>query len=265
MAYLYQAPSAASWRDAYLKGDCNDIQSVFWQPKPVEELYDTENDPWEVNNLAGDPAYENVLEEMRAACSEWSLKIHDTGFIPEAGLVDRLGNTPAYDYMRSGQVNLQEIMTAAEVATMADPENLNTLRGYLKSDESAIRYWGATGLLVLGEKAATAKEDLLTALNDESANVVAAAAEALYNLGARKEAEKGFITVLGSPNKFACCHALNAMNCIGMESTPQLEEALINMLKSRELKNTDRWNLVAGAEWLMNKWDIDPKEYGIKY
>ena len=118
--------------------------------------------------------------------------------------------------------------------------------GFLKNDDSAVRYWGATGLLMLGKKAAVAKEDLLTALNNKSANVVAVGAEALYNLGERKRSRKGIRkSELGSPNKYACCQALDAMDCIEMESTPQLVEALVNMLKSRELKSTDRWNLVA--------------------
>ncbi|MBB3209302.1 arylsulfatase A-like enzyme [Rhodopirellula rubra] len=33
--------------------------------KPVEELFDTENDPLELNNLAANPEYSNVLEAMR--------------------------------------------------------------------------------------------------------------------------------------------------------------------------------------------------------
>ncbi len=111
---------------------------------------------------------------------------------------------------------------------------------------------------MLGKKAAVAKEDLLTALNNKSANVVAVAAERSITWEKEKEAEKGFVSVLGSPNKYACCQALDAMDCIEMESTPQLVEALVNMLKSRELKSTDRWNLVAGAEWLINKWGINP-------
>ncbi len=67
LEYLWRAPSVRSWEQAYLNGDCNKIQSVFWQTKPVEELYDTENDPWEVNNLVRDPAFKEVLVRMRAA------------------------------------------------------------------------------------------------------------------------------------------------------------------------------------------------------
>jgi N-sulfoglucosamine sulfohydrolase len=105
--YLWRAPSIRSWEQAYLNGECNEIQSVFWNTKPVEELYDTENDPWEVNNLAGDPAYRDVLERLRDANKEWVIRINDAGFIPEADLGDRTGDMAIYDYMRSGKVYLE--------------------------------------------------------------------------------------------------------------------------------------------------------------
>ncbi len=196
LEYLWLAPSVASWEKAYLNGECNEIQSVFWKPKPVEELYDSENDPWEINNLAGNQDYKEVLERMRAANKAWLTKIYDTGFIPEANRVDRVGDTPVYDYMRSGKINFGEIMEAAEIATLGKVENIETLKMYLKSDESAIRYWGATGLLILGENAKPAIAELKLVLEDKSASVVSVAAEALYNLGEKEIAKKALLKVL---------------------------------------------------------------------
>jgi len=120
LEYLFRAPSIRSWKEAYEKGECNEAQSAFWEPKPVEELYDTENDPWEINNLAGDPEYQDVLLRMREANKKWVSKINDTGFIPEADRVDRAGGMAMYDYMRSGKISLDEIMEAAEIATLAN-------------------------------------------------------------------------------------------------------------------------------------------------
>ncbi|MCK4855678.1 MAG: sulfatase, partial [Bacteroidales bacterium] len=55
--YLWKAPSMRAWEKAYLNGECNPEQSRFFETKPFEELYDRAADPWEVNNLADDPAY----------------------------------------------------------------------------------------------------------------------------------------------------------------------------------------------------------------
>ena len=234
------------------------MQSRFWLPKPVEELYNTENDPWEINNLAEDPAYKEVLEKMRAANREWLIRIYDTGFIPEADLVGRLGNMPAYDYMRSDKVDINAITEAAETAARGEIENLKTFQAYLKSDESAIRYWGATGLLILGEKAAEATGDLTAALNDESESVVIVAAEALYNLGKKQEAENAFVNVFRNSNKYVCLHALNAIDCLEMEKSNELVKSIVEMLKNADITARDRWDLVSAVNWLFEKWNIDP-------
>lgn len=45
--------------------------------KPMEELYDLEQDPHEVRNLAGDPAHGATLKELRLRLEEWGAK-YDT-------------------------------------------------------------------------------------------------------------------------------------------------------------------------------------------
>lgn len=259
------APSARSWQKAYLSGECNHVQSVFWNTKPGEELFDTENDPWEVNNLAGSPAYKDVLERMRQANSAWIKRVHDTGFIPEADLVDRLNGAPAYDYMRSGKVDLEKIIQAAEMAAQGDAQNLKTLQAYLKNDESAVRYWGATGLLLLGEKASPALTALVASLDDESASVVAVAAEAIYKLGEKERARQALLTVLKSPNKFAHCHALNVIDSTEMGGSLEIVDGIVSMLKSRKMTGEDRYLIIAAAKWLFSKWGIDPGDYDVKF
>jgi N-sulfoglucosamine sulfohydrolase len=261
--YLWKAPSIRSWEEAYKNGECNETQSIFWEPKPVEELYDTENDPWEVNNLADDPKYKDVLVRMRAANKDWVTKINDTGFIPEADRVDRAGETPMYDYMRSGKINLPEIMEAAEVATLGKVENLEKLKAYLKSDESAVRYWGASGLLILKDEAAPAIEELKASINDESANVVSVAAEALYNLGEKEVARKGLLAALENHSEFARCHALNVIDCID-DKSPEMIAGVIDMIKKAESTTRNKYDMRA-AKWLIEKWGLNPNDYEIDF
>ena len=45
--------------------------------RPVEQLYDMENDPLEVNDLAQDPAYMHVLMDLRKRLEEWQIKTED--------------------------------------------------------------------------------------------------------------------------------------------------------------------------------------------
>lgn len=263
LEYLFRAPSIRSWKEAYEDGSCNAAQSAFWQTKPVEELYDTENDPWEINNLANNADYKDVLERMRAANKDWVTRIKDTGFIPEADRVDRAKELPMYDYMRSGKLNLEETMDAAEIATLGKAENLEKLKGYLKSDESAVRYWGASGLLILEGQADSAIPELKTATKDKSASVVAVAAEALYNLGEKETAKSALLAVLKNPNEFARCHALNVIDCIN-ENSPEIQEGVINMIANAESTTRNKYDMRA-AKWLIEKWKLNPDDYSFDF
>ena len=40
-------------------------EALYFQPRPDEELYDLKNDPHELNNLADNPQYQDVLNRMR--------------------------------------------------------------------------------------------------------------------------------------------------------------------------------------------------------
>ena len=50
---------------------------------PIEELYDTEADPFEIANLAGDPEHAETLRRMRTHLDEWIARYGDTGLRPE--------------------------------------------------------------------------------------------------------------------------------------------------------------------------------------
>ena len=72
-------------RDA---GQLDENQALwFRQSKAVEELFDTENDPHELNNIANDPAYAEVLAMLRVECERWMKDIDDKGRIPEIDLI----------------------------------------------------------------------------------------------------------------------------------------------------------------------------------
>jgi N-sulfoglucosamine sulfohydrolase len=65
-----------------------DAAYIFMETKPIEELYDLKNDPYEVHNIAENPKYKDKLTEFRRALSKWQLEIGDKGFIPEHDLVE---------------------------------------------------------------------------------------------------------------------------------------------------------------------------------
>lgn len=251
VAYLWRAPSMPSWEQAYLSGLCNETQGIFWNTKPSEELYDTENDPWEVHNLADDPEYYAVLERMRKANVEWMLRIKDAGFIPEADLIRRTEGTTSYEYLRSGKVPLKEIIMAAETASMGKKENIGILQDYLKNNDSAIRYWGATGLLILKDEAWSARNDLITVLNDKSPDVIITAAEALYHLGEKKIAENTLLKMLDHHEDKVRCHALNTIVYLDLDGQ-KIKEAV----KRLNEENKEGY-AIRIVKWLTEKWNLE--------
>ncbi|WP_016956518.1 sulfatase-like hydrolase/transferase [Catenovulum agarivorans] len=64
----------------------------FRTTKPVEELFDTINDPHELHNLAGDPKYKDVIDELSVEMNLWLNKIGDNPKLSESALIAELWN-----------------------------------------------------------------------------------------------------------------------------------------------------------------------------
>ena len=253
--YQWLAPSMRSWEQEYLAGQCNAVQSIFWNPKPAEELYDTENDPWEIDNLATDPTYRVTLERMRAAHNALVSDILDTGFIPESEYEIRCKEMSLYDYMREANLPYSKILETANLASNGDRNNLERLCELLQNDESIIRYWAAIGLLILKDDATSAIPQLKKVLDDPSPDVATVAAEALYYLGEKELAIDLILKTLEHSNACARNFALNTLEYTG-ENSMKVQKAIIDLEeKSKDDTDPMRFDLWT-ISWLKEKWEI---------
>ena len=83
------------WKRLFDEGKLNEAQSHFWKTKPPEELYDLDNDPDEVNNLAKSKDHAEVLKKMWLAHANHLKNIIGVGFLPEGEIHERSeGTTP---------------------------------------------------------------------------------------------------------------------------------------------------------------------------
>ncbi len=258
--YLFLAPSAQSWENAFKEGRTNEVQSRYFLPKPVEELYDSENDPWEINNLADDPEYSGILLRMRKAETDWMRKIRDVGLIPETEYAQLAGDKPMYDYMRSAECPFDELMEASDLATLGGKSDLPAFVQYLKNENSAIRYWGATGLLILKNEAGQAIPDLKEALTDRSGAVATLAAEALYGLGEKEPALETYIRILQDTVNYDLTDqtfALNSIDAIN-ENSPEIVGAVQQLFKELGSSAEGRASYsLRITQWLLEKWGIE--------
>ena len=237
LEYLFRAPSAQAWEDAFKAGKTNELQSRYFLEKPLEELYDTENDPWEINNLADDPQYKDVLERMRKAETDWMREVRDVGLIPETEYSSFAGEGSLYDYMRSDECPFEELLEAAQLATTPGNGNMDVYVRNLNSENSAIRYWGAVGILIHRDNAGAVVDELEKALEDSSAAVASLAAETLFRLGKKEVATGTFEKIIKDTINFTAydrTFVLNCVDAVGAKSN-QLKQ-LVKELYQKNMK-----------------------------
>ena len=96
--YMDEMPTMKEWRRLHAEGKLEGPREIFFsETKPVEELYDTESDPHEVNNLAGSPEHRDVLARLRAEHERWRKRTKDLGLIPEPELMERMRPSGKYE------------------------------------------------------------------------------------------------------------------------------------------------------------------------
>ncbi len=72
------------FRKLFKQGELNQIQERFFGDKrEQEELYSLKNDPHEINNLASNPDYAEILAYHRDILRDWIVKTDDQGQYPE--------------------------------------------------------------------------------------------------------------------------------------------------------------------------------------
>jgi uncharacterized sulfatase len=230
IAYQFATPTTRVWKQLYDEGKLKPPQTFFWEPKPPEELYDLQDDPDEVKNLAGSPEHQTVLGELRKAQQEHALKIRDVGFLPESEMHRRsAGGTPYELGHDPRKCPLERILAMAELAASLKPEATPQLLEGLKDVDSGVRFWAALGLLVRGAKAVgAARGELRAALKDEAPGVRVPAASALGQYGNDEDLTLALAALkeLAPPDRngtYVSVEALNAIEALGAKAAPLLD------------------------------------------
>jgi arylsulfatase A-like enzyme len=210
--YPFQVqPSMRSWFAEYEAGRCNEAQAAYWRPKPGEEFYRIADDPFELRNLVGAPGHADRIAKLRAALRAEILATRDVGFIPEGMYEGLAGDRTIRDYAQSAAYPLERILDLADRAGARDVANLPAFAAALDDPHPVVRYWAATGCLILGDRAAPAKAKLQERLADEWTDVRVVAAESLAHLGGAADAAKVVVAALKSANPHEALAAQNTL------------------------------------------------------
>jgi uncharacterized sulfatase len=221
--YMYEMLTMQVWQRMADAGQLQGPAASFMaREKPAEELYEVLTDPWEVNNLAGDPAHRETLERLRSELQRWQRSIVDLGLLPEPDLRTRFGDSSPYDSVREDPARypIERIHSAASLASSRLPRSAAALADLLRDDDPAVRWWGATGLGALGRDGQAFTSPLSTALADKADWVRIAAADALARMARETEAIGPLSEALASTNPWTRLHAVEALDRIGPTARP---------------------------------------------
>lgn len=146
--------------------------------KPVEQLFDLKNDPFEQNNLINENDLKDVVANLRENLNNWMLKHHDTGLFNEGEMMQRakVSQISVFEMARNyKEQNFARILEAAQ--KVGKTEKVGELVPYLKDDDSAVRYWGLVALDAYEGDISEIGELLTCLLDDKSESVAIKAAE----------------------------------------------------------------------------------------
>jgi len=229
-------PSMGSWYQAYVDGKCNPAQARYWKPKPSQEFYEIESDPYEVKNLIDDPKHAAKIAQMRETLKSDIVRTCDTGFIPE-GMFERLSaDKTLYEYAQSDAYPIERIVDVANMAASRDASALRKLIAACDDPHPVIRYWGTTGCLILQKKASPAKRKLKDMLTDDWHDVRVVAAEALGYLGETDLALETMESIINGEETFTTVAALNALDYM-MQARHVSVKRIQEMVKGKRFKN----------------------------
>ncbi len=242
-AYMFLMPTTQVWKRLFDAGKLNEIQQRFWRIKPTEELYDLQNDPWEIHNLALERKHP-ALEKLRQAELQQCERIRDLGFIPEAERIRLSAGKSPRDVMQSDKVYpLSEVLKLARLASDWSQKDTALFVSALTHSNATMRWWAVTGLQLRSD--IREHNALIRLLADDSPSVRIAAAEVLGSNGNAGDLDKALAVLLAAADChqtgwFAAVEALNAIHRLGKKAaTVQDKIAALPKKLSRVEKKLD--------------------------
>ena len=202
-------------------------------PRPAEELYDTQNDPFELHNLVGNSTHADTLSRMQKECDRWQVDVRDAHLVPEIMLDEqenKLGNRWAILNTDDGGTRAENLNALAQLAQSNSAASKAKLLAASSSDDAAMRWWAITGLANQKSINGRALKALQSATQDPSVAVRIAAARGLHVAGKTDQAVTILADALSDENDFVKHAAINEIDEIGAAAS-ESRDAITMMQK----------------------------------
>ena len=211
-------------RQLYQTGELKtETARCFYPLRPAEELYDLENDPHEMHNLASNPEHLDELQNMQQLMLETLQSTNDLGFIPEP-VAEILGKKHGNKFFIAKQPDFASLQNQClETLSFDEENNLSDLKTALKDKEPAVRFWAAYGLGNLNNLPDDVLSELQEKLNDPSDAVKIAAARALCKSGETEPALNILVENMSNQNLIAGLYAALFIEDLDFELRQQIK------------------------------------------
>ena len=229
------------------KPDPKPETAAMFAPKPVEELFDLEKDPHELNNLAYDPAYTDIKRELKSEMEAWIMRIRDAAFLPEGEMMRRAAHDSVYDMAQDPlRYDLETILEAAEKCSHP-ATTIEEIATYAASPDSGVRYWAACGLLGREGKDRGSRKLINQLFADQNPCVSIVAAETLIRMGLRKDEALdhliGLAATFADTEPTIAMQAARALVEVGEQARPVLDQVavVLEQIKGPVWDNYRNW------------------------
>jgi hypothetical protein len=227
LSYLWKMKATQAWEQHHLEGKTDEVTGRFFGTKPMEELYDTTEDPDNVVNLIGEEEYANDIVRFRTAMDEWQLKHFDAGLLPESEIAKRAedNSLTIYEMVRKEELYpVKAYLEASGLALENDPANADELYKRLSNGDGGVRYWAVVGLFHLQDRVDLDLDLIRKSLDDASHHVRIMAAWILYRDGDKATAQACWNDLLKS-SSYASLKIFNIIDWIG-DGADDYQEAM---------------------------------------
>ena len=210
LEYLWKSRAARDWEKLYKEGKLNEAQSAYWETKPYEELYDIVNDPHNINNLAEDPEYADVLAELSQETNKWIAETQPIDVLPEP-LMHRINKeTRLHDSIKGSDFPLMQVHEIARMSARAAKEDFETLYEYTKDENAVIAFWGIKAMFQYDAelKSSGLLEEFRKNLSHPELYIQNLTANVLLSLGEKQDYTQLILQGVNSDNGFERLEAL---------------------------------------------------------
>ena len=150
--YRYKQLAYDEWDSLYQAKQLNAVQSEFFKPKPAEALYNVDEDPYEINNLAANPVYAKELKRMRMKLDSMETALPDLSFYPEFYLIKHALANPL-TFGSQHKKDIQKYINIANLQLAGFKQVEKKLAASLRSNDPWERYWALIVCSSFGNKA----------------------------------------------------------------------------------------------------------------